>query len=79
MAFSVRSAQIFVSASDSWQKDIFSLLEQAVAWCVRLGPSSPPPRHGKGHNSPPDYVSGVVQRYSIGLWPMCFRCPALDL
>ena len=24
-------------------------------------------------------VGGVVQRHSIGLWPMCFRCPVLDL
>jgi len=27
----------------------------------------------------PHAVGGVVQRLSIGLWPMCFRCPALDL
>jgi len=29
--------------------------------------------------SGPPSVGGVVQQYSIGLWPMCFRCPALDL
>jgi len=24
-------------------------------------------------------VGYVVQRYSTGLWPVCFRCPAFDL